>query len=150
MAAPMPTSPLVAVAWLGSIPGLSAPVATSRPADPASWAGTGFVVVSVVGSAGDRDLSASRKPILSVDVWAVSLGSSKPPRGMAGAIAEQVREATESPAARIVTPKSGSVSYAPALVTDAWLESGEPREIPDPDAGYAHFSMDIGLTWVRA
>lgn len=142
----------VAAAWLNAIPGLDAPVATTRPADPSSWANTGFVVVSVIGSAGDRDLSASRRPILQVDAWAVSPGSSKPPRGMAGAIAERVRQATEDPAMVGITvvPRSGSVGYAPAVVADVWLESGEPREIPDPDSSYAHFSMDIGLTWVRA
>lgn len=151
MTALAPTSPLVAVAWINAIPGLDAPAATSRPSDPTSWQTTGFVVVSVVGSAGDRDLSASRKPIVQVDGWAYS-GGSKPPRGMAGALLERIREATEDPAMSglVVTPQSASVAYAPALVTDVWLESGEAREIPDPDAGYAHFTIDIGLSWVRA
>lgn len=146
-----PTPDLVAAAWLNAIPGLDAPAATSRPADASSWAATGFLVVSVVGSAGLRDLAGQRRPIVSVDAWAYSSSSSKPPRGMASGLLEIVRAATEDPATLgIVQPVSGSVQYGPALVTDVWLETAEAREIPDPDAGYAHYSIDLGLAWVRA
>lgn len=145
-----PNSAMVAVAWLASIDGL-APAATSRPADAASWATTGFLVVSAVGSAGDRDLPGQRKPILTVDAWAATPGSSKPPRAMSAGILERVRAAIvlHGDAPRIVTPRSGSVAYAPALVTDVWLETAEGREMPDPDATYAHHALDIGLSWVR-
>lgn len=147
-----PTSDLVAAAWLNAIPNLAAPAATSRPSDAASWSATGFLVVSVVGSAGVKDLSQHRRPIVSVDAWAYSAGSSKPPRGMSSGLLELVRAATEDPAmiGIVVTPVSGSVQFAPVLVTDAWLETAESREVPDPDSGYAHHSIDLGLSWVRA
>lgn len=141
-----PTSPLVAVEWLRSLADLPAGVATSRPTDAASWASTGFVVVSVVGSAGIRDLSQQRKPIVSVDSWGVSIGSSKPPRNQAAALLEIIRAATED--FQPVTVNVGT-SYDQALVTDAWMETPEAREIPDPDSSYAHFSVDLGLSWVR-
>lgn len=145
-----PTSDLVAAAWLNALPDLLAPAATSRPADTSTWSATGFLVVSVVGSAGMRDLSGQRKPIVSVDAWAVSPGSSKPPVGMSAWLLEIVREATELPGPWTVTPTSGSVSYAPALITDVWLETAEARRVPDPDATYAHHTIDLGLSWVRA
>lgn len=141
-----PTSPLVAVAWLRSLQDLTAGVATSRPTDATSWASTGFVVVSVVGSAGIRDLSQQRKPIVSVDAWGVSLNSSKPPRNQAASLLEIIRAATED--FQPVTVDAGT-GYDQALVTDAWVETPEPREIPDQDSSYAHFTVDLGLAWVR-
>lgn len=141
-----PTSPLVAVAWLRSLVDLPAGVATSRPTDASSWASNGFIVVSIVGSAGIRDLAYQRKPIVSVDAWAVSLNSSKPPRNQAAGLLEIIRASTED--FQPVTVNVGT-GYDQALVTDAWVESAEPREIPDPDSSYAHFTMDLGLAWVR-
>lgn len=141
-----PTSPLVAVAWLRSLADLPAGVATTRPTDTSTWSATGFVVVSVVGSGGVRDLSQQRKPILSLDAWGVNPGSSKPPRNQASGLLEIVRAATENFQPVQVSAGTG---YDAALVTDAWMEAAEPREIPDPDSSYAHFTVDLGLAWVR-
>lgn len=140
----LPTSPLVIVAWLQSI-GL--PAATTRPSDLSAWSGAGFVVVSVVGSEGRRDLDAQRRPIASLDAWAVSPGSSKPPRNQAADLLERLRSHVESFVPTQVTPGPSGV-YSDALVNDAWWVTPEPREIPDPDASYAHFAADIGVGWV--
>ena len=95
------------------------------------------------------DLAAQRRPIVSLDAWGVSLNSSKPPRNQTADLLEQVRAATEDFQPVIVTPGPAGL-YAPALVQDAWLVSSEAREIPDPNASYAHFTIDVGLAWVRA
>lgn len=145
----LPTSPLVAEAWVKSIPGFPAGVATVRPADAETWSATGFVVVSVVGSAGAVDLAAQRRPIVSMDAWGVSINSSKPPRGQTANLLELIRAATEDFQPVLVTPGPTGV-YRPALVQDAWMVTAEPREIPDPNASYAHFTADVGLAWVVA
>lgn len=145
----LPTSPLVAEAWVKSIPGFPAGVATTRPADPATWSATGFVVVSVVGSAGTPDLAAQRKPIVSMDAWGVVIGSSKPPRGQTLDLLELIRAATEDFLPVLLTPGPAGL-YRPVLVQDAWMVTPEPREIPDPNASYAHYLADVGLAWVLA
>jgi len=138
-----PSSPLVAAAFLVH---LGLPAGTARPVAATSWAATGFLVVSTVGSVGIRDLSQQRKPILSVDSWGVSPNSSKPPKGLAAGNLELLRRHVEAFAAPVtVNPGTG---YAQAMITDAWIESPEPQEIPDPDASYAHYTQDIGLAWV--
>lgn len=138
-----PNSPLVAVAWLQA---LGLPAGTARPAAATSWAASGFLVVSVVGSAGIRDLSPQRKPILSIDSWGVSPSGSKPPKGLAAGNLEILRRHVESFTAPVaVNPGTG---YAQAMISDVWIERAEPQEIPDPDSSYAHYVQDIGLAWV--
>lgn len=139
-----PTSPLVAVAWLQR---LGLPAATARPADAATWSAAGFVVASVVGGAGAADLTGQRRPIVSLDAWAVSLNSSKPPRNQAANLLETIRATVDDFAPVVVTPGPAGL-YRDALVQDAWLVTSEPREIPDPDTSYAHFTMDVGIAWV--
>lgn len=140
-----PTSPLVAVAWLRSLPDLTAGVATARPSDVSSWAQHGFIVVSVVGSAGEVDLSEQRRPILSLDSWGVSPGSSRPPKNQTAGALEIVRRAVEAFTPRAVDPGNG---YSQAVMQDAWLVTHESREVPDPDASFAHYVQEIGLAWV--
>lgn len=137
-----PNSVLVAAALLRSY-GL--PAGTARPVDVTTWSSTGFLVVSVVGSAGTRDLSEQRKPIVSVDSWGVSPNSSKPPKNQTAGNLETLRRKLEAFQPVTVNPGTG---YALALVTDAWIETQEPREAPDPDASYAHYVQEIGLAWV--
>lgn len=141
------SSALVATAWIRSL-SLAAGVGTGRPVKVADWAAAGFVVVSTVGSAMGRDLPQQRKPILSLDSWGsgANTSSGKPPKNQTAGTLELIRRAVESfslPAR--VEPGTG---YAPALITDAWLESPEPREIPDPDPSFVHYVQEIGLAWV--
>lgn len=138
-----PNSALVGAAWLRS---LDLPAGTSRPTDPTTWATTGFLVVSAVGSAGTRDLSEQRKPILSLDAWGVSPGSSKAPKAQTAGLLEIVRRHVEAFGTSVrVNPGTG---YAQALVQDAWIERPEPGEVPEPDSSYAHYVQEIGLAWV--
>lgn len=140
-----PSSPQVGAAWLRTVSSLAAGVGTARPAKVADWASTGFVVVSTVGSAGDPTLPEQRLPILSLDSWGTTLNSDRPPKAKTAGALEIIRRAVETfTPVRVVT---GS-GFLDALVTDAWLESAEAREAPDPDASIAHYVQEIGLAWV--
>ena len=91
-----PTSPLVAVAWLGQRVAGLAPgmVATRLPRDLSTWADLGFVQATVVTGTPDVDVPI-RRPLVQVDAWAHSPDGVKPPVNKAARLAELVRVATE-------------------------------------------------------
>ena len=154
---PLPTDELVAVAWIGSIPGLTPQmVATQLPEDankdgtPADWVvkGRGFITVAVVGGTPSPDLPQSR-PVMQVDCWAVKPGSNKPPWGIANRLAMLVKTATWD---RIQIPRKltitvNGVLYPPAAVQAASLLT-EPRRITDDPGDYARYQFDLALSWI--
>ena len=133
--------------WLRSVDPSVPPASTTRPANAASWAGTGFLVVSVVGDASGPD-NDYRAPILSVDAWTYTPNSGKPQWEWAAGIAQTVRNA----AARGLVPPAAlpiRSGYHRARVDTVWKMT-EIRRVPEPDgSSYAHFSVDIGLGWVE-
>lgn len=150
-----PSDEQVAVAWIGSIPGLSSSmVATTLPADvdgsgsPAAWVQTGFVTVAVVGGNPDALLPVNR-PVMQVDVWATVPGSNRPPWGQAAAIASAIRRAcwsrTQIPRPLQIT--ANGVTYPGAAVQGARLATAFRRMYSDA-ADYAHLSGDLWLSWV--
>lgn len=146
-----PTNELVAVAWLSQrVPGLtSGMVSTSLPRDPALWADNGFLQVQALpGGSPDVDIPV-RRPVFQLDAWASSPGSSKPPWGLANRLIELVREATESDAATYGREVTLPPDYLGARVQAAYLIS-EPRRVGDDPAGYARFTADLAIDWVRA
>lgn len=149
-----PTNGLVAVAWLSQrVPGLTADmVATSLPrgtaANPYPWAEKGFVQASVIAGTPDVDVPI-RRPLIQVDAWAMTPNSGRPPVAKAANLAELVRTATELDTARYATPVALPDNYGDAIVLSAYVET-EPAEIPDDPSGYAHFTLDLRIEWVRA
>ena len=152
----IPTDELVAVAWIGSIPGLSVSmVATQLPADanrdgtPADWVvqGAGFVTVTVVGGGADPILPV-RKPVMQVDCWATLPGSNKPPWGIANRLAETIRRAAWSrvATARPLTITVNGVVYPRAAVMAAAPVTA-PRRLWDDAGDYARYQFDLGLVW---
>jgi hypothetical protein len=141
-----PNTELVTVALLKTVPGLGSNVATDLPSDNSTWSASGFVQVMTVGGTPDAYLPLAR-PIVSVDCWAVSPSSSKPPWGKANGLAEYIRDAVHG---GIVLPKRVSlgVNYNSADVLGAWMLT-EPRRIVDDDADYAHFTFDLQVDWVE-
>lgn len=133
---------LVAVAWLKGVSGLSnGMVGTSLPKDVTSWSSTGFVTARVVGGAPGLYVPM-RNPVITLDFWAVSPNSNKPPWGMANHLAELVRLGTEA-AGRNVTLPTG---FNTATVKKAWLVS-EPRRAFGDDGAYAHYIADMQMSW---
>lgn len=150
----LPTNELVAVAWLSQrVPGLAGIVATTlpRPLDGGaiSWADTGFVQVQALpGGSPNIDVPV-RKPVVQADCWAASATNAKPPWNLANRLAELIRDATENDAALYGKPVTLPVNYLGAVVLSAWLIS-EPMRITGDPLGYARFSLDLAIDWVRA
>lgn len=142
----LPTSPLVAVAWLLSLPELLAGAGTTLPADASTWAAHGYVVCQPVGDQGNIYVPM-RHPIVSMDVWTVALDSGQAPVHQARQIAERIRAATfrDDRFPVTVTPAPGD--YDPALIRTAYPLQGEPRLIPDPDGSRAHVQIDVAIMW---
>lgn len=145
-----PTNSLVAVAWLSQrVPGITpAMVATSLPRDSSTWSSLGFVQATVITGTPDVDVPI-RRPLIQVDLWAMTPDSARPPLAKAANLAELVRVATELETARYSSPVTMPANYAGAIVLSAYVAS-EPAEIPDDPSGYAHFTMDLRLEWARA
>lgn len=161
----IPNSELVALGWLGLMPGFtSAMLGTTLPRIPSTgplpaWIATGFVQVPwVVGGSPDQ-YSIQARPVVQVSCWAANATldatsnqitvSNKPPWGKAAQLAEQIRAASQSlmfsgAPRRVAMPVAG---YAHANVQAAALLS-EPRRIPSDIAGFAHYAFDLQLTWI--
>lgn len=142
----LPTSDLVAVGWLKAVAGLPAGgVATTLPGDATTWADEGFVQAQTITGAADVDLPAWRRPLVQVDCWANAGTSNKPPWNKAARLVELVRAATEGVTGRVVDL---GVNYTGARVLSVYLET-EPRRVEDDPAGYARFTFDLHVDWVR-
>ena len=142
-----PTSDLVAVAWLRGVAGIEpGQVATTLPSDAASWADLGFVQASTVTGLADVDTPERRQPLVQVDTWANAGTSNRPPWNKAARLAELVRIGTEGATGRVLDL---GANYGAARVLSVYLES-EPRRVDDDPAGYARFTFDVHVDWVRA
>lgn len=150
-----PTSELVGIGWIKSLPGITpANVASRLPQSTDAWAATGFTVVSVVGTGSGSQFSRSssaglRWPVFSVDCWAVNPGSGKPPYGKANQLAEVIRLAAEERSGqtpKLITDFPGD--YMDARVLSAHMPADEPRRIPNDDGSYAHYVFELALAWV--
>ena len=155
MAAPLapfyPTPELVAVAWFGQrvaglVPGQ---VATALPKDVTAWADQGFVQLTAIPNAvADVDVPQWRRSVFQADYWANTPGSAKPPWNLAARLPELVREATGDPqsyGSAVVLPEG----YLGARVQAVYFLS-EPARVLDDPAGYARFTNDVAVDWVRA
>lgn len=158
MTTPLPLAAndeLVAVAWLGSITGLSTQmVATQLPADvnsdgtAASWVQTGFITVSVVGGTPSAYLP-EESPVMQVDCWATVPGSNKPPWWKAAALTRVIRRATldRYNIPRLLTITANGIAYPSAVVKTAYLATSF-RRVYDDAGDYARYQGDLALTWV--
>lgn len=151
MALIQPVSELVALAWIQAATGISCGLAL--PEDFTTWATNGFVTVQVVGGSPQVHMPV-RQPVVSVDCWAVFSDSPRPPWLQAAQLAEAIYAATVPTAAKrqvdpnaVVTPTGNT--YAHAHVLSAYAAT-EPRPVLGDEAGYAHYQMDLHLTWVAA
>jgi hypothetical protein len=143
---------LVATTWIGGVTGLSpAMVACKLPTDNSTWAASGFVTVRTTGGSSAVDY-ALRQPIVTIDCYACTLNSTKPPWGKAWHLAETIHVATEptNDTARravyrdLVLPGD----YPGARVMGAITRS-EPREAYGDPGGLAHVLLDVEFDWVE-
>lgn len=142
-----PTSDLVAVAWLKGLTILGDRVATELPTtDNASWAASGFTQVTTVGGAPSIDFLLAN-PVVSLDFWAVSLNSGRPPWNKANRLAEAARVGMLD---HVNVPR---LLVLPAAYNNARVitvyPTIEPRRVRADDAQFARFSMDAVFSWVE-
>lgn len=141
----LPNNELVAVAWLKSkVAALGSAVATELPADVGSWSDTGFTVVSTTGGSPNIYLPV-REPVLTLDFYAVSVNSGRPPWNRASQLGEATYAALVDHGS-IPAVLAMPTNYAPARVLTAMART-EPRRIRGDDASYARFSMDMEIWW---
>jgi hypothetical protein len=144
-----PTTELVAVAWLSQrVPGLAeGMVATSLPKDVTAWATLGFVQVQALpGGTVDIDTHV-RHPVLQVDAWAANPGTLKAPWNKAARLVELIRVATEDGQAFGRTVQLPP-DYSAARVLSVY-PVGEPTRVTDDPSGYARYTLDLAIDWVR-
>lgn len=146
----LPTSALVAVAWIGSrVSGITADmVATKLPRDLTRWADLGFVQATVLPGSPDIDTGA-RMPVVQIDTWAHSPEGVKPPVGKATRLAELIVRATENDVQTFGQTLSLGPNFLPVRVQSVYPAT-EPSEVPDDPSGFARVTLDLAITWVRA
>lgn len=149
---------LVAIAWIGSIPGLSPDmVDTQLPPDaekdtaPAQWVtkGLGFATVQTVGGS-PAELIPARSPVVQVDCYATNPGSNKPPWLVASHLAETIVLATYD---RLTMNRQLAISVKGVAYPSASVQAAqaltEPRQLFDDAGDYARFQFDLQLRWIQ-
>ncbi|WP_149264292.1 hypothetical protein [Actinomadura sp. K4S16] len=143
-----PSSEIVAVAWLRTLPGIPPNgVATTLPGDTSTWHDTGFVTVHLTG--GDPGLHVpQRAPVLQLDCWAANPNSQKPPWGRANALAERIVDACRPAQQRRLMGRIAlPAPYQDARVQTANVET-EPRRVYPDEARFADYMLELALYWV--
>jgi hypothetical protein len=145
------TTDLVAVAWLGSLPGFSSAMVGAILPRPDSdgmvpWTQTGFVQATTVGGGGDMYVPLA-SPAIQVDCWATQSNSDLPPYAKANALAETIRWAclANTGTQTALTLRAG---YAQARVKSAYLLT-EPRRVYGDEADYARYLVNVLLNWTE-
>lgn len=150
----LPTSALVAVAWLGQrVPGIVAgQVATSLPRELSAWADEGFVQVTIIPGIAEVDIPV-RRAIVQVDAWGVNLAADgsaqpKPAVNKATRLAELVYRATLDDVQVFGRPVTMPANYLAARVQAAYPMT-EPSPVPDDPSGFGRVTFDLALDWAR-
>ena len=140
-----PTAGLVAEAWAADV--LEAARLGLVLPDKASWAGPqGYFVTRRVmpGSASHPDQPIAL-PVVTFDVWAANLNSTKPLWATAAVIAGMLHERTfipnTSPELSILKPGYRAVNLLEAQCVS------EPSEVPEDPSGYAHIALDVAFDY---
>lgn len=150
----LPTTALVAVAWLGQrVPGLTdSMVATKLPRELAAWAEAGFVQATIIPGAAEVDVPI-RRGVVQIDAWGINLGSDgaaqpKPAVNKATRLAELIMRATEDDVQSFGRPVTMPANYVGARVQAAYPMT-EPSPVPDDPSGFGRVTFDLALDWAR-
>lgn len=140
-----PTSELVILSWLATLPGItSGMVANDLPKDTGTWSANGFVTAVVAGGVPDPYI-ALRQPLVQLDFWACSPNAQRPSWGKAHALAETaINAGIRSGNGHLdVTVKTG---YGRARIHEVWPVM-EPQRLRDDASAYARVRCDFRATW---
>ena len=150
--APIPTTDLVAPAWVATIAGLTADgVGTQLPPDDRTWAANGYILVPATVGGTPHSSGPVRRPVCQVECWATTPGSSRPPWQKAAQLAEQIRLATYDRRnfGRALPITLNGVTFAGARVLGAMMLT-EPRRVWGDVADYGAYIFDLQLDWIAA
>jgi hypothetical protein len=145
------TNDLVAVAWIASIPGLTADgVGTQLPPQDTTWAANGYIVIPATVGGSPHSTMPLRRPVCQVECWATTPGSGIPPWGKAADLAEQIRFATYDRFnfARPLTISLNGVAYPGARIVSARILT-EPHRAYGDQADYAGVVFDVAFQWIQ-
>lgn len=141
-----PTSEIVAITWLKTIPGLpSGQIATDLPGDESKWDEHGFVTVNDIAGTPDMYVPIAH-PVLHIDCWAVTRGSNRPPWRKANVLAEYIRAATTNDSLLGVTALPAQ--FEDCRVMSAYMVS-EPVPMNADEARFAVYGFDLAVHWCR-
>jgi hypothetical protein len=146
------TADLVCVAWIRTVPGLTADVvATQLPTDENKWASNGAVTVPLRVGGTPHSTMALKRPVVQVDCWATVPGSDKIPWNIADQLCEQIRAGTYDRTTfnRPLAITAGGLAYPGARVLSAKMLT-EPRRIWADAGEYGGYSFNLGLQFVSA
>jgi len=146
----LPDTEVVSKAWLLSVPGVPADgVSTQLPEDNSTWAASGFVRIAGIFETMNV-YSTLRRPVITLETYAVQLNSAKPPWWKANALAEQIVAVTLP---TYTGPDLlGKVTLPSAYEAASVLQVNVirlPRRVPASDVRYAKYRMDLQVFWVR-
>lgn len=146
--ADFPTPEQVAVAWLSALAVVPAgKVATTLPGDPTVWAADGFVQVTSMG--GDPvDPGLPKVDVVqTIDCWANTANSQRPPWGKAGSLAAGIVHAAQTyqhPVRVVIGEDFHDVLlHAVYPVTVARRITGDP-------SGFARYQADLLFAYAVA
>lgn len=143
------TNELVAIKWLGSrVAGIAQQQVGATLPPLAQWVEAGFLQVTALpGGIPDID-GLGRHPLLQLDAWGADTGN-KPQWALANRLLELVRIATEDAQTGYYgMPLSLGADFTAVRVQAAYLVS-EPRRVTGDPGGWARFTADLALDWVR-
>jgi hypothetical protein len=148
------TTEKVAVAWIASIPGLTAAgVGTQLPAAETEWGsadGTpGYVVVPVTVGGTPMANAPVQRPVVQVECWATIPGSDYLPWNAAAQLPEQIRMATYDRSGAFSRLLDLGPGYPSARVLAATILT-QPRRVWSDEGDYAGFLFNLMLQFVAA
>lgn len=153
-----PTSEMVAVEWIATVPGFTCdmtgeqlPPDAQADGSPPPWVAneTGFAQVSAVVGGTPGVYLPVNSPVLQIDCWAVTPGSDLPPWNVASALATAIWKATldRFGVARHLDITQEGVAYPPASVQAAKLLT-QPRRVWGDEGDNARVTFDLWLQWI--
>jgi hypothetical protein len=142
------TTERVAIAWLGSLPGLDPSMVdpTLPPPDSSgnvTWAATGFITPHGAGGRADMYLPVAH-PVVMIQCWAVEPSTGRPPWNAANNLAEIIRQGC-------LNNGNSQFLTLPNCDQNARLMSAyvvnEPRRTYGDVGDYACVTTDVQLHW---
>lgn len=153
-----PNTEVVAMAWIGSIPGqfgnFTPSMVATQPPPEQSWplnldGISNFITVTTVGGTPMVGMPIAQ-PMIEVKAYATKPGSNKPPWFAANNLLQQIWLASMSKLpgvfGRVLTVESNGRPYAAACVIEAVVHT-EPRRMYGDQRNWAIYSMDMALSW---